>query len=721
LGESTPRLFSNEFDQAIGILTFCWFATVLSMLIFEYVLILLAAVLLSNFINRFMPVLSPPFLQIILGVFIALVPFGASGFRLEIQPELFFILFIAPLVFYASMTADKKTLWEMKGPIIGAAVALVFITVLLVGYALNAMVPAIPLTATFILIAALGPTDDVAVFAVGKRVAVPRKIMGILSGESIINDASGIVCFQFAVAAALTGSFSITRAAGQFLLVGLGGIFAGLALTFLKYALTKWLRSHGIENVTLHILIGLLTPFVIYMAAEGLNVSGILAVFAAGVAHSFARVQLNPETVNLNIALESLWSVLSFTFEGIVFVMLGTQLPGILKSIGEHSIDGRQIVVCVLLIMLVFAALRFAWWIFAIREKSYQEPDKPISKIKSGIIFSLAGARGSVTLAAVMSIPVILTDGSVFPERDLIILLASGVIVVSMLITNFILPLFVERKTEQRKNEAELEACVEIVQKTTARLLAEATEENRMATSIVVKNYYNRDAAPKQGFLHIETAEDKKLLEQALIWEKENTISMFEKGAVSESAAKHFIELLEYRLESHDSKRLAHRKSAVSDPAAKHAIDVLYDSIQSDDGRGVIWKIAWFNKHFFRFNRFMHKKDDRKDFLELLNSNSLFVLTKLKEMRDDDNAEAVDKLISKYELISVVRDRRAGRVEKDTDSESDDSLVYKVAARGFQIERGLIQEMFEAGRISRHTAKEMRGNIATLEARFYVE
>jgi len=660
------------------------------MLVFEYVLVLLAAVLLSNLINRFVPVLSAPILQMALGVLIAVIPFGVFGFEFELEPELFFVLFIAPLVFRTSMTADKKTLWEMRGPIAGSAIVLVVAMVLTVGYFVKAMVPAIPLAAAFVLISALGPTDDVAVYAVGKRVAVPSKIMGILSGESIINDASGIVCFQFAVAAVVTGSFSIAEAAGRFLLVGLGGILVGLFLTAMKYGLVKWLRSLGIENVTLHLLVGLLTPFIVYMVAESLSVSGILAVFASGIIHSFAKDDLNPETVGLNIALDSVWSVLSFTFEGIVFVMLGTQLPGILKTIGTYSISGREIAGCVLLLTLALWVGRFVWWTLVVQKKTYQDPEKPIGKIRSGIIFSLAGARGTVTLASVMSIPLLLSDGSMFPERDLIILLASGVIVLSLLTTNFVLPMFIERKTEQVKNESEQAAYAEIIQKVTMRLLAEATDENRLVTKRVVKGYFERNAVPmdKGAF---ETAEEKKLQEQILLWEREHTLALVNGGRIDRAAANHFIQILDARARTfHGRRRLFYR-------------------------------MAWLIRHFIHFRPIENQKSVRDDFMRILVLDSSFVLEKLKGVRNDENAAFVDKMISAYEFIAAFHAGQKWDGDGHFGGEGNESQLYDVAARGFAIERGLIQEMFEAGRISRETAKERRANIAALQARLQMD
>ena len=664
--------------------------------VFEYVLILLAAVLLSNLINRFVPALSAPIVQIVLGALAAVIPFGPFGFEFELEPGLFFVLFLAPLVFNTSMNADKKTMWKLKGPIISSAVLLVFITVIAVGYFLHALIPAIPLAAAFALIAALGPTDDVAVAAVAKRAAVPRKVMSILSGESIINDASGIVSFQFAMAAITTGTFSLYRAAGQFALVGLGGIAAGLLLTSLKNLLVKWLRSLGMENVTLHILVDILTPFIIYMTAEALHVSGVLAVFSAGIAHSIMRDKFNPETVKLNIAQESVWQTLSFTLEGLVFVMLGTQIPDIIKTIWDNkfSITGWQIAFCIVSLTLIFAITRFIWWVLAIRKKAYQEHGKPVGKIKAGIIFALSGARGTVTLASVMSIPLLLSDGSEFPQRNLIIILASGVIVLSMLTTNFILPLFAETKTGKSRNEAERKAYKEIVQGVIARLTSEATDENRMATFKVIRSYNERNTAPRdRKTAQLERKMERELIVQTFMWEKENTIAMINEGMVDKKSVRRFLDIMDNHIETFSSgkKYLSFRR------------------------------IMRFIGLFLRNSRRRSGIPAGKGVKALREKNIPYVLRKLNDIKNEENKAMVEQIIFFYEMMPAMRHDRVKMRDDVHEDGVNSNPVFDVAAKGFQIERDLIQEMFEQGRISRKTAKEMRNNIATLEARLYAE
>jgi CPA1 family monovalent cation:H+ antiporter len=653
------------------------------MIVFEFVLIMLAAVLLSNLINRYIPALSAPLVQIALGVIISLIPFGAFGFEFELEPELFFVLFIAPLVFHESYTSDKKTLWDMRKPILGAAAGLVFLTVIAVGFFTNFLIPAIPLAAAFALIGALGPTDDVAVGAVARRVAVPRKIMGILSGESIINDASGIICFQFAVIAMTTGSFSLKQASLQFVLLGIGGLLAGIFLTLIKYLIVKKIRNLGITNVTLHILIEVLTPFIIYMSAEALSVSGILAVFAAGITHSFMRDKFNPETVKLNIARDSVWEFLTFTLDGLVFVMLGTQLPGILKTISSLSISGFAIVGTVLLLTVIFTILRFLWWRVTIRKKTYQEENSPISAVKAAVIFSLAGARGTVTLASVMSIPLLLDNGAEFPERDLIILLASGVIVISMLITNFVLPLFVRRISEERLNDKEQATHSEIIQGVISRLKNEVTDENRLATEIVIRNYAKRNAAERGGNLRYkETQIEKELRTRSFLWMKENTTALIENGKTDKTIAEHFLNVIDTRARKSRSKA------------------------------GFFRGLLLFFKHAINFRGRTAIMDRRVDFENILVSNTQYVLKKLNEIKNEENAKAVEKMIAEFELMAAVG---RNHIKSDARLSMEDSSVHNVVERGFSIERELIQEMFEANRISRETAKEMRTAILTLE------
>jgi len=519
------------------------------MFVFNFILILLAAALLSNLINHFLPSLSVPLVQLLLGVLITLIPFGAFGVEFNLEPDLFFVLFLSPLVFHSTMTADKKTMQKMISPILMAAVGLVFLTIFTTGFVTFLIIPAVPLAVAFALAAALGPTDVVAVEAVAKRTTLPYKIISILTGESIINDATGIVCFQFAVLAVATGSFNLLRGLGRFLSLAIGGVTIGIIITLLKSLLVRWLRSLDMKSASLHIALGVMTPFIIYMTAEWLGVSGILAVFASGVIHSLYRDKISPETVNLNNAQHSVWEFLSFSLDGLVFIILGTQLPHIIDVdiSGLHANGIWHIVGSIFAITSVLLVTRFIWWAVTVRRRTYDDPGHPMGKIRSGLIFSIAGARGTVPLASVLSIPLLLPDGTLFPERDMVILIASGVIVLSLLLTNFILPLLVRGTKESPQKKADQSAYVEILHTVVGRLKNEVTPETLAATEIVMRNYYARinhyhsDGRKAQGF-----HEKRKLKHDILLWEKDMVLRMAEAGQISEKAADHYIETTEH-------------------------------------------------------------------------------------------------------------------------------------------------------------------------------
>jgi CPA1 family monovalent cation:H+ antiporter len=571
-------------------------------------------------------------------------------------------------------------------------ILLVFATVFTVGYLVNFLIPSIPLAAAFALIAALGPTDDVAVASVSKRVNVPPKIMNILQGESIINDASGIVSFQFALAALLTGSFSLMHATGRFFVVALGGVAVGLALSWFKYFFTRWMRSFGRENITLYLLFEVLTPFVVYLVAEAFEVSGILAIFAAGIAHSFNRNKFNPERVKFNVAYKSLWSMLSFTLEGLVFVILGTQLPKILSSINQNTypIATWEIVAYVLLILLSLLLIRFVWSLVAVKKSTYNDPEHPVSRLRAGIIFSLSGARGAVTLASVMSIPLFMTDGSAFPERDLIILISGGVIVVSLLVTSFILPLFVEKKAGADK-ASEDGAYLEIIQNVIAELKERTTPENEAATNIIISNYHSRSIElqqRKQSSLRpVDRDDERKLMITIHEWERENAVKMLKSGNTDEYTAQHYLDLLNTYIE----KLSKHRFNA-------------------------------FKKNIIRFINHRHKDagldghvELREKIIALMVAGTVFVLEKLKQMSLTDDNPVVRKLTANYELrLSLFQMSFHKRNLRQRD-EVDNEILTSVFSCGFQAERDNIQAMLEVGRISRETAKEMRHNISLLE------
>ncbi|MHA6723974.1 Na+/H+ antiporter [Sphingomonas sp. RS2018] len=415
------------------------------------VLILLLAVVVSGAISRMLPIAIPtPLVQIALGGVIGL----AAGLRVELDPELFLLLFLPPLLFLDGWRIPKDELLKDVSTVVELALGLVLLTVIGLGFFIDWLIPAMPLAVCFALAAVVSPTDPIAVSAIAARVPIPRRMMHILEGESLLNDASGLVCLRFAIAAALTGSFSATQAGLTFLWLAGGGIAVGVAVTLFVTRTKAWISARFGEDTGAQVLISLLIPFGAYILAEHLHCSGILAAVAAGVTMSFAEISRQALAAT-RMRRNSVWDTIQFALNGIIFVLLGEQLPAILAAskqtvlLTNHS-NPWWLGVYVLAIMAALAALRFAWVWVSLRltllrkreELPFRSPDWRLVAA-----MSFAGVRGAITLAGVLTIPLALNDGTAFPARDLAIFLAAGVIIVSLIMASVGLPLLLRGLT----------------------------------------------------------------------------------------------------------------------------------------------------------------------------------------------------------------------------------------------------------------------------------
>ncbi|WP_150268710.1 Na+/H+ antiporter [Paenibacillus tepidiphilus] len=422
---------------------------------FLAVLLLLVLIAVSNIVHRFIPFVPIPLIQIGLGIVAALVP---TGIHMEFEPELFFILFIAPLLYNDGKRTPRDELWNLRAPILLLALGLVFVTVLVAGYAIHWMIPSIPLAAAFALAAILSPTDAVAVGSLAGRVHLPGSIHRILEGESLMNDASGLVAFKFAIAAMVTGAFSLPQATLSFILIAVGGLLLGAVLSFLLIRLGVFIRRLGMEDVTVHVLLQILTPFLIYLISEEIGVSGILAVVAGGIVYAVEKDRAVSPQYKLQLVSASTWSVLLFILNGLVFLILGVSVPDVVEVIyHDESLSNFTVTGYVLAITALLIAIRFLW-VYAYSFFESRRRRTARAPLKSQLITSISGVRGAVTLAGAFSIPLVLGDGSPFPERDLIIALAAGVILMSLVIASVFLPLLAGKAEAAGTQSKELAA-----------------------------------------------------------------------------------------------------------------------------------------------------------------------------------------------------------------------------------------------------------------------
>jgi CPA1 family monovalent cation:H+ antiporter len=485
--------------------------------IITIVLILLVAVVVSGFVSRMLPLPIPrPLVQIVLGGVIGLV----ANLRVELNPQIFFLLFIPPLLFLDGWRIPNEELLKDRTAVLELALGLVVLTVVGIGFLVHWMVPAMPLTVAFALAAVVSPTDPIAVSAIAARVPIPKRLMHILEGESLLNDASGLVCLRFAIVAALTGTFSLTDAALSFVWLALGGIAIGFGVTWLTAKAKEWIARQIGEESGSQILISLLLPFACYLLAERLHCSGILAAVAAGLTMSSVEASGQAMAVT-RMRRGTVWDTIQFVANGIIFVLLGEQLPSILhpaaqivRLTGHH--EPWWLLAYVLAINIGLAALRFAWvWVslsLTIFKGRLHGSKTRGPNWRLVAATSLAGVRGAITLAGVLTLPLVLNDGSPFPARDLAILLAMGVIIVSLVAATVGLPLLLRglempdepsyQAEEDRARVAAAEAAIAEIERVQHTLAAGRRDADvYMAAAARVMNFYRIriEARSRQG------------------------------------------------------------------------------------------------------------------------------------------------------------------------------------------------------------------------------
>ncbi|MCS3404219.1 MULTISPECIES: Na+/H+ antiporter [Pantoea] len=463
--------------------------------IFFTILIMTLVVSLSGVAARILPFQIPlPLVQIAVG---ALLAWPNFGLHVDFDPELFLVLFIPPLLFADGWKTPVSEFLHYGREILGLALVLVLITVVGIGYLIYWTVPGIPLIPAFALAAVLSPTDAVALSGIVGEGRIPKKIMGILQGEALMNDASGLVSLKFAVAVAMgTMVFSWGGASVEFLKVAVGGLIAGVAVCWLYGKSLRVLnRWSGGDDAATQIVLLLLLPFASYLIAEHLGVSGILAAVAAGMTITRSGI-IRQAPLTMRLRANSVWHMLEFVFNGMVFLMLGLQLPSILEnSIQQANADPNVDIWMIFAdIALVYAALmvvRFGWlWIMQRFSKRLLK-NKPLVfssySLRELLIASFAGVRGAITLAGVLSIPLFLSNGNPFPARYELVFIATGVILFSLLVGVIVLPVLLRgvETMDKSAHRHELQharavmagVAIDSLQKMEARLEKE-TDEN---------------------------------------------------------------------------------------------------------------------------------------------------------------------------------------------------------------------------------------------------
>lgn len=402
-------------------------------MIHSYVIIsitVLFCVMMLVMIGQKLRIAYPIFL-VISGLIISFIP-GMP--RLEIQPDLVFLIFLPPILFEAAWFTSWQDFHKWKKQIFSMAFGLVFLTSVVVAYVSSSIIPGLTLAMGFLLGGVNSPPDAVAATSVLKHLKVPKKITSVLEGESLINDASSLIVFKFALAAVITGQFIFTEAIGDFFIMAIGGTAIGLASGLLFGYLLRIIPS----NSNIDTIITLIIPYAMYIGAEHFHFSGVLAVVAGGLVMSYNSHCYLSHTSRIQAG--SVWSVLIYLMNTAIFILIGLELPIVVEGMKEYTISEGifySVVIggCIILTRILYAYLvtYLPWFLF----KRKKEP-KP--GWKEPFIISFAAMRGVVSLAAVLSIPAFLPNGEAFPHRNIMLFVTFVIILITLVGQGLLLP-----------------------------------------------------------------------------------------------------------------------------------------------------------------------------------------------------------------------------------------------------------------------------------------
>lgn len=371
--------------------------------------------------------ISYPIFLVLGGLLISMIP-GIP--QITLGPDLVFLIFLPPLLYAAAWNTSWNDFWRNKRPISLLAFGLVIFTSTAIAYFSSWLIPGFPLAYGFLLGGIISPPDAVAATSVLQGLKIPKRIVTILEGESLVNDASSLIVFRFALAAILTGQFHVGEAAKSFLMVVVMGILIGLAIAHIVYAIHRFLPTTPEVDMS----ITLITPYIMYITAEHFHFSGVLSVVSGGLFLTYRSTEIFSYEARISSA--GLWNTLIFLLNGLVFILIGLQLPTILRELGDYSIS--EAILYAVLISLLTIIIRVIWvfpgaYIPRILFRSIRE-----TEVRPGwqtvFVVAWSGMRGVVSLASALAIPLTLTDGKAFPYRNLILFITFVVILVTLVL-----------------------------------------------------------------------------------------------------------------------------------------------------------------------------------------------------------------------------------------------------------------------------------------------
>ncbi|MFW7361576.1 Na+/H+ antiporter [Vagococcus fluvialis] len=689
------------------------------MAVLETTILLVLLVIISNIISHYLVSIPTALIEIAIGVVAALI----LNLNIELETDWFMLLFVAPLLYSDAKHFPKKELWEMRAPIFANAIWLVFLTTILGGFLINFFVAEISLPLSFALAAVLSPTDPVAVQGIAEQVKLPKRILSLISGESLINDASGLIAFKYALAAFLTSQFSFKEASTDFLYMAIVGAIIGYALSKFMYFLEVALLRQGIQDVILHTSAQILTPFIIFIAAELIHASGVIAVVVAGVVAIQQEPLSRGQYSEIKLVTNKVWDIIIYQLNGIVFVVLGASLPMAMRSaIIDPSINNYTLIFYVIIIWMILLLIR-TFWSYGYMWMSYKKSKNMINakpKFYTALLAGLTGVRGAITMAMVLSIPFFLPNGEIFKERYLVIFLASGVILMSLIVAVITLPFLTKKKTrliltgdeafmdtdelESDSDLSEIEAKKLMTKKAIRTLRSDINNDNRTVVTDLLndldnqlKHLYLDDDITSNEVYHQIEVEYRSIAVQS---EFKAVMTLIEENDFSQVLVRNYLQMLNYKKRAHNTNISIVMKQS------------LYRARRKTK--------KLFVKTFLRQN--YRPQIDNAEVILLENESSKEAINTLKTIHEQLNPNDPHYNLRNSILHLIILEYKS-KIDRIKNYQMRQQEAYQTTYQEYFLktldeERSVIQSLLEQGKISNDLANQLRQSVNYNETTF---
>ena len=529
--------------------------------IFETILIFIAVVILSSFVHTFIPKVPLAFIQIFLGMLLFITPIPV---QFNFDSELFMVTMIAPLLFVEGVNVSRVHLRKYIKPVMMMALGLVITTVIGVGLFIHWIWPDLPIGAAFAIAAILCPTDAVAVQAITKGKVLPKGAMTILEGESLLNDAAGIISFKIAVGVLVTGAFSLVDAVQLFLIASIGGAVVGLliGMALVRFRLT--LMRRGYENINMFTIIQLLTPFVTYLIAELFHASGIIAAVVAGLVHGFERDRIMQVRTQLQMSYNHTWNILGYVLNGFVFSILGFLVPEvIIKIIKTEPHNLIFLIGITIVVALAVYLFRFVWVYvlypyFYLAISPFQKmmtknddynttTEKPTKRSLYALIMTLCCVHGTISLAIALTLPYFLAGHHAFTYRNDLLFIASGMVIISLVVAQVLLPLLTKPAPKTVIGNMSFKvARIYILEQVIDYLNQKSTFETSFKYGNVIKEYHDKLAFLKTVEKDDENSKELERLQKIAFNVETKTLeSLVDEGQITNSVLENYMRYAE--------------------------------------------------------------------------------------------------------------------------------------------------------------------------------